>query len=479
MDSVHEYSEMYVDIIKHVEYVTKERKLLVIIEEEIDEHQNIITVSLKDMKIKMHFHKLYPCVAPIVKYENVIFEGKWDMTIDNHKKRLLAFFDSISYFVDGNPETAYKVAYGDSPELSFDIREETARLAGWKPYITNTPYNKDVTINKLITRSKEITAGAYDIGIAIFGLGSVGSAAAELLVRNGVGKLILIDIDIIEMHNVGRTTYTLSDVGKKKTVALIAKLLRINPYLGFELYDDDICSFPEKFIEIINKVHIVVVATDSIKANTNISRISYALEKFAIFIGMYDKGDGGEVVITNKRSKIPCYSCCTGRGTKDLSVKKPGIIYGTPGEKLHGVTALSADIVTVTSFAVKIITSLSVALTQKYNYQEPTELSTELKKFIVYILTTKLTYIRLSMTDTELISLNTAGSRTKRNMESDDFGEYSYKYLWTNPSIQNNVKLTQLTCNICGPNSIPIEQYDWTTIELNDIDKAIQEQSLK
>ncbi len=64
---------------------------------------------------------------------------------------------------------------------------------------------------------------------AVVGLGALGSVAAELLVRHGIGKLTLIDRDIVEMHNLGRQRlYGERDVGKLKVVAAAEKLACVN-----------------------------------------------------------------------------------------------------------------------------------------------------------------------------------------------------------------------------------------------------------
>lgn len=65
---------------------------------------------------------------------------------------------------------------------------------------------------------------------AIFaGLGSVGSTMALMLARAGVGRYILIDPDILEIHNISRHQGDLSDVGRTKVDIIAEKILRVNP----------------------------------------------------------------------------------------------------------------------------------------------------------------------------------------------------------------------------------------------------------
>jgi tRNA A37 threonylcarbamoyladenosine dehydratase len=65
---------------------------------------------------------------------------------------------------------------------------------------------------------------------AVFGLGGVGSAAAEALARSGVGQLTLVDYDVISVTNLNRQIHALtSTIGKYKTDVMRERLLDINP----------------------------------------------------------------------------------------------------------------------------------------------------------------------------------------------------------------------------------------------------------
>ncbi len=65
--------------------------------------------------------------------------------------------------------------------------------------------------------------------IHIIGVGAIGSTIATMLVRMGVEKLYLYDIDKVEMKNVCNQEYYDSDVGTDKLLALSNTLLQINP----------------------------------------------------------------------------------------------------------------------------------------------------------------------------------------------------------------------------------------------------------
>ena len=77
--------------------------------------------------------------------------------------------------------------------------------------------------------------------IAVFGLGGVGSYAAESLARSGVGALTVVDGDIIGLTNLNRQLIaTLSTIGIPKAEATRERLLSINPNLTV---DERVCFF--------------------------------------------------------------------------------------------------------------------------------------------------------------------------------------------------------------------------------------------
>lgn len=66
--------------------------------------------------------------------------------------------------------------------------------------------------------------------VAVFGVGGVGSYAAEALARCGVGSLVLIDHDVIVLSNINRQLHALhSTLGRSKVDVTRERILDINP----------------------------------------------------------------------------------------------------------------------------------------------------------------------------------------------------------------------------------------------------------
>ena len=68
--------------------------------------------------------------------------------------------------------------------------------------------------------------------VIVFGLGGVGSYTAECLARSGIGELTIVDNDVVSLTNRNRQLEALSStLGQRKTDAVAARLLDINPDL--------------------------------------------------------------------------------------------------------------------------------------------------------------------------------------------------------------------------------------------------------
>ena len=66
--------------------------------------------------------------------------------------------------------------------------------------------------------------------VAVFGVGGVGGTAAEALARGGVGRLTLVDGDVVSLSNLNRQIAALhSTVGKPKAEVMAARLRDIDP----------------------------------------------------------------------------------------------------------------------------------------------------------------------------------------------------------------------------------------------------------
>lgn len=96
--------------------------------------------------------------------------------------------------------------------------------------------------------------------VAVCGLGGLGSHIAVSLARAGIGKLILIDFDRVELTNLHRQQYRAAQIGMLKAEALAENLAEIAPYLAVEAHSVKITK--DNLAELLCRADIVCEAFD-------------------------------------------------------------------------------------------------------------------------------------------------------------------------------------------------------------------------
>lgn len=96
--------------------------------------------------------------------------------------------------------------------------------------------------------------------VAICGLGGLGSHIAIALARAGVGKLILIDFDQVDMTNLHRQCYEVNQIGCNKTEALLENILEVAPYIDIEAINEKITE--DNIVSLLKDADIVCEAFD-------------------------------------------------------------------------------------------------------------------------------------------------------------------------------------------------------------------------
>lgn len=100
--------------------------------------------------------------------------------------------------------------------------------------------------------------------VAVCGLGGLGSNIAISLARAGIGKLILIDFDRVDISNLHRQQYKASQVGKYKAEALVENLKEISPYITLEAHTTRISE--ENYEDLLKGADIICEAFDQAEA---------------------------------------------------------------------------------------------------------------------------------------------------------------------------------------------------------------------
>lgn len=100
--------------------------------------------------------------------------------------------------------------------------------------------------------------------VAICGLGGLGSNIAVSLARAGIGKLILVDFDKVDISNLHRQQYKADQIGRFKTEALAENLREIAPYIEVETHA--VCVTEDNFEALLSEADLICEAFDRAEA---------------------------------------------------------------------------------------------------------------------------------------------------------------------------------------------------------------------
>lgn len=100
--------------------------------------------------------------------------------------------------------------------------------------------------------------------VAVCGLGGLGSNIATALARAGVGRLLLIDYDRVDISNLHRQQYRACQIGMLKTDAMRENILEIAPYVKTEIFNEKVT--PESVPRLLGDADVICEAFDGAEA---------------------------------------------------------------------------------------------------------------------------------------------------------------------------------------------------------------------
>ena len=141
--------------------------------------------------------------------------------------------------------------------------------------------------------------------ILVVGLGGVGSFAAEFLVRAGIGKMTIVDGDVVDITNINRQLPALhSTVGQPKIAIVGDRLMDINPELKLTRVQEFLS--PERAFEIVSdEFDYVLDCIDSVTPKLNLI-IAAKRKRVKIISSM---GAGGKMEAA--KVKVSCITQAT------------------------------------------------------------------------------------------------------------------------------------------------------------------------
>lgn len=144
--------------------------------------------------------------------------------------------------------------------------------------------------------------------VAVCGLGGLGSNIALALARAGVGRLLLLDFDRVDLSNLHRQQYKAAQIGQYKTAALAQNLQEIAPYLQTDLRTVRVTA--DNLADLLAPADIVCEAFDEPEAKAMLVEgvLTQMPEKYLLAAsGMAGLGTGN--MIRSRRVSPHFYLC--------------------------------------------------------------------------------------------------------------------------------------------------------------------------
>ncbi len=177
--------------------------------------------------------------------------------------------------------------------------------------------SKEEWLNSLEKRhGKELQNRFSNAVVAVCGLGGLGSNIALSLARAGIGKLILIDYDKVDISNLNRQQYKVSQLGMYKTDATLENLAEISPFTRIEIHTSKLRE--DSAHELLYSADIICEAFDNAEAKSMLTNfvLEHFSEKYLVAAsGM--AGLGSANIIKTKRLTSRFYLC--GDGESDIA----------------------------------------------------------------------------------------------------------------------------------------------------------------
>jgi len=173
-------------------------------------------------------------------------------------------------------------------------------------------YSRQILLSAVDVDGQEILCGAR---VLVVGAGGLGCPVGLYLAGAGVGKLTVVDSDVIELSNLHRQiAYCEDDVGKSKAEVLAAAMQSINTDIEVTFL---VARVDSVWLERhCSQVDLVVDCTDNFAVRTAINK-ACLVAGIPLVSGAAIRQQGQIAVYDFRRTGCGCYACLYGTGTEE------------------------------------------------------------------------------------------------------------------------------------------------------------------
>lgn len=200
--------------------------------------------------------------------------------------------------------------------------------------------------------------------VLLIGAGGLGSPLALYLSAAGVGRIGIMDFDVVDVSNLQRQViHRTQDVGTSKAKSAKRAINDLNPDVLVEIYEEGITS--ANALEIIGKYDIVIDGTDNFPTRYLVNDACVLLGKVNIYGSIY-RFEGQATVFDSKNG--PCYRCLY------PEPPSPGEVPSCAEGGVLGVLPGMIAMIQATE-AIKVLTGMGRSLVGRFLRYDATSLS--------------------------------------------------------------------------------------------------------
>lgn len=183
-------------------------------------------------------------------------------------------------------------------------------------------YNRQIILKQFDFEGQEALKQS---SVLVLGAGGLGCASSQYLATAGVGKLTLVDDDVVELSNLQRQVlHHDSDIGRKKVDSAANALKELNPHIRIATVDKRLSDAELKTL--IEQHTLVLDGSDNVDTRNQLNRLCYAA-KVPLVSGAAIRMEGQISVFTYQDAEQPCYECLSALfGDGALSCVEAGVM---------------------------------------------------------------------------------------------------------------------------------------------------------
>ncbi|WP_041524833.1 HesA/MoeB/ThiF family protein [Gilvimarinus agarilyticus] len=206
-----------------------------------------------------------------------------------------------------------------------------------------------MTDDQLLRYSRQIMLPEVDVEgqsrlldsrVVIIGLGGLGAPVAMYLAAAGVGSLVLVDDDIVELSNLQRQIiHATDDIGLSKVASAAASIKGLNPGVNVETHNARLTQ--QNLVALLERADAVLDCSDNFTTRFALNAAAVA-RQIPLISGAAIRLEGQVAVFDARDPHSPCYRCLYDeQSDENLTCSESGVLAPLVGV-IGSVQALEA-----------------------------------------------------------------------------------------------------------------------------------------